>query len=157
MKVAQSCPTPCNLYSPWNSPGQNTGVGSRSLHQGIFPTQGSNPGLPHFRQILYQLNHKGSPKSLGRALILYGPSQVALVVKNPPANAEDTRNMGLIPGLGRSPGGGSGNPLQCSFLENPMDRGAWRLQSVGSQRVRHDWAHSAALLMYSRLILCFVS
>ena len=45
------------LYSPWNSPGQNTGVGSLSLLQGIFPTQGSNPGLPHGRQILYQLSH----------------------------------------------------------------------------------------------------
>ena len=49
------------LYSPWNSPDQNTGVGSLSLLQGIFPTQGSNPGLPHCRQILYQLSHKGSP------------------------------------------------------------------------------------------------
>ena len=44
-------------YSPWNSPGKNTGVGSPSLLQGIFPTQGSNPGLPHCRQILYQLSH----------------------------------------------------------------------------------------------------
>ena len=49
------------LYSPWNSPGQNTGVGSLSLLQGIFPTQGSNLGLLHCRQILYQLSHKGSP------------------------------------------------------------------------------------------------
>jgi len=56
MKVAQSCPTFC---SPWNSPGQ-TRVGSLSLLQRIFPTQGSNPGLPHCRQILYQLSHKGS-------------------------------------------------------------------------------------------------
>ena len=46
------------LYSPWNSPGQNTGVGSCSLLQGIFPTQGSNPGLPHCRQILYQLSQE---------------------------------------------------------------------------------------------------
>ena len=44
------------------------------------------------------------------------------VVKNPPANAGD---MGLIPGSGRSPGGENGNPLQYSYLENPMDRGAW--------------------------------
>ena len=50
--------------SPWDSPGQNTGVGSLSLLQGIFPTQGSNPNLPHCRQILYQLNHKGSPRVL---------------------------------------------------------------------------------------------
>jgi len=47
------------------------------------------------------------------------------VVKNLPANAEDIRDVGLIPGLGRSPGGGHDNPLQYSCLENPMDRGAW--------------------------------
>ena len=49
------------LYSPLDSPGQNTGVGSLSLLQSIFPTQGLNPGLPHWRWILYQLSHKGSP------------------------------------------------------------------------------------------------
>ena len=54
---------PHGLYSPWNTPGQNTEVGSLSLLQGIFPTQGSNTGLPHCRQILYQLSHKGSPKT----------------------------------------------------------------------------------------------
>ena len=52
---------PLGLYSPWNFPGQNIGVGSFSLLQGIFPTQGSNPDLPHCRWILYQLSHKGSP------------------------------------------------------------------------------------------------
>ena len=53
-------------------------------------------------------------------------SQVALVVlKNPPANAEDVRDTGSVPGLGRSPGGGHGNPLQYSCLEKSMDRGAW--------------------------------
>ena len=49
------------LYSSWNSPGQNSGVGSCSLLQGIFQIQGSNPGLLHCRQILYQLSHQGSP------------------------------------------------------------------------------------------------
>ena len=49
-----------------------------------------------------------------------------LVVKNPPANAEDLRDVGSIPGSGRSPQGGNSNPLQCSCLENPMDRGAWQ-------------------------------
>ena len=53
---------PHGLYSPWNSPGKNTGVGSLSLFQGIFPTQGLNPGLPHSRWILYHLSHKGSPR-----------------------------------------------------------------------------------------------
>ena len=52
-------------------------------------------------------------------------SQVVLMVKIPPANAGDIRDVGLIPGSGRSPGGGHGNPLQYSCLENPMDRGAW--------------------------------
>ena len=52
---------PHELYSSCNSPGQNTGVGSLSLLQGIFPTQGSNPGLPHCRRILYQLSYEGSP------------------------------------------------------------------------------------------------
>ena len=55
---------PHGLYSLWNSLGQNTGVGSLSLLQGIFPTQELNPGLPHCRQILYQLSHKGSPRIL---------------------------------------------------------------------------------------------
>ena len=50
--------------------------------------------------------------------------QVALMVKNTPANAGDTRDAGSIPGLGRSPRGGYSNPLQCSCLDNPMDRGA---------------------------------
>ena len=55
---------------------------------------------------------------------MYGASQVALVVKNPPANAGDIRDVGLILGLGRSPGGGHGNPVQYSCLEKLMDRGA---------------------------------
>ena len=52
---------PHGLYSLWNFPGQNSGVGSLSLFQRIFPTQESNPGLPHCRPILCQLSHKGSP------------------------------------------------------------------------------------------------
>ena len=62
-KVAHLSPTLCDPMdcSPWNSPGQNTGVGSLSLPHGIFPTEGSNPGLLHCRWILYQLSHKGSP------------------------------------------------------------------------------------------------
>ena len=64
VKVAPSFLTLCNpmdYTSPWNSPGQNTRVGSLSLLQGIFQTQGSNPGLPHCRWILYQLSHEGRP------------------------------------------------------------------------------------------------
>ena len=72
----------------------------------MFLTQGSNPHLLHFRQILYQLSNKRSPRILES-------------VKNLPANAGDA---GLIPGLGISPGGGNGNPFQYSYLRNPMDR-----------------------------------
>ena len=54
-----------------------------------------------------------------------GLPKVVPVVKNPPAQAGDMRDMGSIPGLRRSPGGGHGNPLQYSCLENPMDRGTW--------------------------------
>ena len=65
-KVAQSCLTLWlhGLYNLWNSLGQNTGLDSRSLLQGIFPTQGSNPGLLYCRQILYQLSYQGSPRIL---------------------------------------------------------------------------------------------
>ena len=59
--------------------------------------------------------------------VYYEAFQVVLVVKNPPASAGDVRDMGSIPGSGRSPRAGHGNPLQYSCLENSMDRGAWRV------------------------------
>ena len=62
--VMSSSLRPHGLYSPWNCSGQNTGVGSLSLLQGIFPTQGSNPGLLHCRWILYWVSHKGSLRIL---------------------------------------------------------------------------------------------
>ena len=66
-------------------------------------------------------------------------SQVALVIKNPPANAGDIRDVGSIPGSGRFPGERHVNPLQYSCLENPIDRETWwATQSMGSQRVGHD-------------------
>ena len=60
LSVVSNSLQPHGLYNSWNSPGQNTGVGSCSLLQGIFPTQVSNPGLPHCRQILYQPSHQVS-------------------------------------------------------------------------------------------------
>ena len=75
----------------------------------------------------------GTTEFLSRDIIIlfvlwqaHGSSQVALVVKNPPANAGDVRAVGSIPGWGRSHGDGHSNPLQYSCLENPMDRGVWR-------------------------------
>ena len=73
MKVAQSSLTLCDphvLYSPWNSPGKNTGIGSLSFLQGNFPTQGSNPGLPHCRRVLYQLSHKPKDTGVGSLSLL---------------------------------------------------------------------------------------
>ena len=104
---------PHRLYSarllhPWDSPGKNSGVGCHLLLQGIFLTQGLNPGLLHCRQTLYHLSY-----------------QAGKVVKNLPANAGDTRDECLIPVLRRSPGGGHRNPVRFSCLESPMDREGW--------------------------------
>ena len=94
---------------------KNTEVGSLSLLQQIFLTQESTWGLLHCRQILYQLSYQDTiPDKRG----FPGDS----VVKNLPANAGDT---GSIPGWGRFPGEGNGNPFQYSCLGSPMDRGAW--------------------------------
>ena len=65
-------------------------------------------------------------------------SQVTLVAKSLPASAEDTRHTGSIPGSGRSPGEGNGNPLQHSCLKNSTDAGAWQITVRGVQRVRQD-------------------
>ena len=56
------------------------------------------------------------------------------MIKKMPDNARDIRDVGLIPGWGRSPGGGHSNPLQCSYLENPMDRGAWQASVHGVKK-----------------------
>ena len=75
-------------------------------------------------------------------------SQVALVVENPPANAEDVRDAGSVPGSGRSPGGGHGNPLQSSCLENPMVRAAWR---ATVHRVAKSWTQLKRLSRHSHV------
>ena len=75
---------------------------------------------------------------LGEFLLAAGTSQVALVVKNPSANAGDARDTSLIPGLVRSPGEGHGNPLPYSCWENSTDRGAWWATVHGVARVGHN-------------------
>ena len=69
-----------------------------------------------------------------------GASQVALEVKNLPANSGDPRDGGWTPGLERSPGEGNGNPLQYSCLENSTDGGAWWAPVCGFAKIRHDWS-----------------
>ena len=104
---------PHGLYSPWNSPGQNTGVGSLSLLQGIFPTQESNSGLLHCRRILYQMSHQGSPGSVG----IFMKSSVHHSL----ATSDKQNDLLALQPVGE----GNGTPLQYSCLENPMGGGAW--------------------------------
>ena len=120
---------PARLLCPWDFPGNCTGVDCHFLLQGIFPTQGSNPGLPHCRQTLYRLSHQGSPirtKVKLKLRLLVGRLPYSSDGKESACNAGDFGGVGSIPGLQRSPGGVNGNPLQYFCLENPMDRGAWQ-------------------------------
>ena len=89
----------------------------------------------------HRVGHDWSDLAAAAANTHRGVSQVELVVKNPPANAGDVRKEGLIPGSGRSSGKGHVNPLQYSFLENPMDRGAWRatIHRVAQSRTWLKW------------------
>ena len=80
------------------------------------------------------LSHHGHFKCLTVLSII--PSQVALVVMNPPANAGDLRDVGSVSGLGRSPGGGNGNPIQYPCPENSMNREAWRATVHGVTKSR---------------------
>ena len=89
------------------------------------------------RQVLYHQGHLGSPISCSLLRVVVASQ----VVKNLPVNAGERRDSGSIPGWGRSLGGGSGNPLQPSCLENPMDRAG--LPSTGSHRVGHEWSDLA--------------
>ena len=75
------------------------------------------------------------------------------MVKNPSANAGEVRRGRLIPGLGRLPGGGHGNPLQYSCLENPGTEEPGGLHSIGSQRVRHDWSDLAHMYDFDKVII----
>ena len=112
-----------------------------TIHQGSFPTQGSNPGLPHCRQILYQLSHSKCFIIIISIIMscsqFNGASHIALVVNNPPTNAAEA---GLSCGSGRTPRRRNGNALQYSCLENPMERGAWWATVHGVAKRGQDWA-----------------
>ena len=160
---------------PWNSPGQNTGVGSCCLHQGIFPTQRLNPGLPHCRQILYQLSHQGSPRILEWVAYPFSsgssppgikPGSPALQADSLPAEPPYSHYGAVIthcppPELFIIP---DWNFVPVK-LEYPLEKGmashsgilAWKipwteepggLQSMGSQRVRHDWRDLAPMCVF---------
>ena len=107
-----------------------------TIFEGFFPLF-VHQCIPNNMGILYLVFNKYLMIEYRDQLLLFsfpGGSEV----KNLPANAVDTRDMGSIPGSGRSTGGGNGNLLQYSCLGNSMARGAWQLQSMGSQRVRHS-------------------
>ena len=133
------------LLHPWDFLGKSTGVGCHFLLQGMFLTQGLNPGLRHCRQTLYRLSHQGSfpppnPGVITVSTVLPFPQFVWFSGgSDGKSSVYNVGDLGSIPGLGRFPGEGNGNPLQYSCLENPMDGGAWcRLLAIGSLRVRHD-------------------
>ena len=113
--LTQKSPRPEHLRSEVHCP---TGVSAEDSPWDIpDPKQLSNPGVPRGPGVgMYIFPHASE---------FSGASQVELVVKNPPANAGDKRDEGLIPSSGSSPREGHGNQLQYSCLENPMDRGAW--------------------------------
>ena len=109
-----------------DSPGKITGIGSHALLQGIFPTQESNRGLLHCRQILYHLSHQGSLFSSRWVTSKedHQSSSSSPLTNEGSAGKESACHVGglsSIPGLGRSPGEGKGYPLQDSGLENYMD------------------------------------
>ena len=111
---------PTRLLCAWHSPGQNTEMGSHSLIQGVFLTQGSNPGPPHCRRILYRLN-----RLVFHCKVLVAQSSGfpgSSVGKEFACNMNSQGDLGSILGLGRSPGGGHGNLLQYSCLENPHEQ-----------------------------------
>ena len=124
---------PHGLCSPWNSPGQNTGVGSLSLLQGIFPIQGST-GLLHCRWILLIfLNNNHISRCSW--ITSYAHKICWWLWKK--SHGLDPR--GLLP----SNGGGHGKPLRYSCLENPMGRQAWWATVRGLHRVWLDWSDLA--------------
>ena len=109
----------------WDFPGGSDGKESayNQGDPGLITGSGISPGegSSHSSILAWKEFHGH------RNLASYSPwGLVALVVKNSPANVGDVRDTGSIPELGRSPGGGHGNPLQYPYLENPMDRGAWQ-------------------------------
>ena len=130
-QVVKKLPAMRETWDPW--------VGKIPWKRELLPTPVFLRREFHGQRSLTDYNpwgRKGSDTTEGLSLSLsstLGASQVALVVKNPPANAGDIRDSGSIPGSGRPPGGGHGNPLLYCCLENPMDRGAYQATVHGVQ------------------------
>ena len=124
------------MLCPWDSPGKNTRVGCHFLLQGIFLTQGSNPGLPHFRQILYHLGHQGSPKSGSKftfpikSLILFSNNNLSFSHSPKGHSSCNTLHLlKLLVDLSPSPTG----------PENPSDEGPHQIQMHRQPGRSHKW------------------
>ena len=151
VKVSQSSNSlgPRGLYSPWTSLGQNTGVGSLFLLQGTVPTQGLNPGLPHCRQILYQLSHKGSPSVEGDAFtgsfLRSSPSSDSLCGKDHSEEwLEGTGKHSLVPGWGSvirtGPSTPRDSPNSASCPTSPLDpMGTWGIPKETPPHLFRRW------------------
>ena len=107
----------------------------------------------HITPLLKDLWYLPTDNWIKWKLLTITASQVALVVMNPPANAGDIRDWGSMFGSGRSPGGGNGNPLWYSRLENPMDRGAWEATVCGVTK-SHNWSNLAHTVYSVYKCLC---
>ena len=123
---------PTRLLCPSHSLGKNTAVGSHSLFQEIFSTQGSNLGLLHYRQILLTFEPPGKPNYIYIYICnlhvydFYRSFPGGTVVKNPLANAGDTRDISLIPGSRRSPGVRKWQPTSVFVSGKFQNRGVWQ-------------------------------
>ena len=171
VKVAQLCPTLCDpwtIHSPWNSPGQNTEVGSLSLLQETIPAQGSNPGLPHCRWILHPLSHKGSPRILEwvaypfssgsswprdqtRVSCIAGRFFTNWAISFPKPVVEGTNAIiqDLLALLSLHMSEKAMAPHSSTLAWNiPGMEEPGRLQSMGSLRAGHDWATSLSLFTF---------
>ena len=122
-----------------------------------IPGTGEPGGLPSMGS--HRVRHDWS--DLAAAAMAFWASQVALVVKNLPANAGDIRDADSFPGLGRSPGGGHDNPFQYSCLENHMDKGAWwaAVQWVSKSQTWLKWLsrHTLNVVLDFQLIPVYLS
>ena len=150
--MVSSAPSPSphlRLLCPWNCPGQNTGEGSLSLLQRLFPTQGLNPGLPHCRQILYQLSHKGSPRILEWVTYPFSSDlpNPGIELGSPELQADSlptvsyqgspkAGNSGPVPEAEDLLEKENGYPLQYSCLKNFMDRATWQAAVCGVAKSR---------------------
>ena len=138
--------SPCPLKSPGGS-GSFLWV-AQPLHPLFSWQTGKGRGRGSFRSFLGArlgtggypifISFSGKNTHMCKSMGSLGASQVVLMVKNPPLHAGNMRDVGSVPGSGRPPGGGHGNPAQCSCLENPTERGACRLQPMGSHRDGHE-------------------